>query len=265
MSIRSADRAADPAERLQRGVELGRTYVEPAGALGRDVERPDLHPGDALLEQRQCELVGAVQERVEVLVGAGGGADVPVGHRLRTRVAYVLVAGAGVVDADRVARASAQHVGDRPAVDLAEEVPQRDVDRRVAARLDACAAPAEVVRQRGVDRLDPQRVAADELRRDGLVQIRFHGGRAHERLAEADRPLVGVEAHPQQVPELAEAQRLQRGDLHGRASLRRGPRVRRGASRSAGARRRSASSPPPAPRGARSNRPRRGSARRSGP
>ena len=39
------------------------------GRLGVRIERPDLHAGDALLEQRLRQLVGAMQEGVEVLVG----------------------------------------------------------------------------------------------------------------------------------------------------------------------------------------------------
>ena len=42
----------------------------PVARFGERIERPDLHAGDALLEQRLRELVGAVQEGVEVLVRA---------------------------------------------------------------------------------------------------------------------------------------------------------------------------------------------------
>ena len=48
-------------------------------ALGREVERPDLHAGDALLQQRLGQFVGAVQETLEVLVGPALLADAPVG------------------------------------------------------------------------------------------------------------------------------------------------------------------------------------------
>ncbi len=64
-----ADRVADLAERLERLLELGRADVVAARALGGEVERPDLHARDALLEQALRELVGAVEEGVEVLVG----------------------------------------------------------------------------------------------------------------------------------------------------------------------------------------------------
>jgi hypothetical protein len=56
-----------------------------------------------LLEQRVGELVGAMKKTFEVLVGSAGLADVPVGDGLGARIADVLVAGAGIVDADAVA------------------------------------------------------------------------------------------------------------------------------------------------------------------
>ena len=65
-----ADRAADLAKRLQRLIEFLGADVVAAPALGREVERPDLHAGDALLEQAVRQLVGPVQERIEILVGA---------------------------------------------------------------------------------------------------------------------------------------------------------------------------------------------------
>ena len=97
-----ADRAADLAERLERLVELGGADVEAARRLGGVVERPDLHAGDALAEQALGQLVGAVQERVEVLVRPGPVVlrQAPVVGQLAAVLAHVAVAGAGVVGAD---------------------------------------------------------------------------------------------------------------------------------------------------------------------
>ncbi len=72
-----------------------------ASAYG--IERPDLHPGDALEEQVAGQLVGVVEERIEVLVRPLVPAEAPVHHGLAALVADVAVARARVVRADRVA------------------------------------------------------------------------------------------------------------------------------------------------------------------
>ena len=68
MSISVADRGPDLAERLQGAIEIDVGDVRAIGGLGVGVERPDLHAGDALVEQAFSQLVGPVDERVEVLV-----------------------------------------------------------------------------------------------------------------------------------------------------------------------------------------------------
>src|SRR5262249_15199588 len=140
------------------------------------------------------------------------------GDGLAALVADVLVAGAGVVDTDAIAAPAAQRLADRPADRLAEQVPQRDVDRRVAARLHTGAAPAEIVDEGPVDRLDLDRIAADQLGRRALVDIGLDRGRAHEGLAETGQPLVGPETDPDEVGELAQPDGLDGGDLHARAA-----------------------------------------------
>ena len=219
-----ADGLADLGERFERGIELGRRDVPAGRALGGDVEGPDLHAGDALLEQRQGKLVGAMQEGFEVLVGTLLVADAPVGDGLAALVADVLVARAGVVDADAIAAPAAQRLADRPADRLAEQIPQRDVDRRVAARLHAGAAPAEIVDEALVDRLDLDRVAADQLGRGALMDVGLDGSGAHEGLAEAGQTLVGPQPDPDEVGEFAQPDGLDGGDLHAsrRLACRRG-------------------------------------------
>ena len=104
------------------------------------IERPDLHAGDALLEQRVGEFVGAVQEAVEVLVGP---ACSPT-PQLATGLAAARRGCSGSrrrccrCGCDRATCRPAA-VADRLADRLAEEVPQRDVDGGVAARLHARA------------------------------------------------------------------------------------------------------------------------------
>ena len=91
------------------------------------------------------KLVGAMKEGFQVLVGSLCFAEAPVGDRLAA-VADVPVAGAGVVDplCVRGSPPSARRPAGRG---LAEQIPQRDVDRRVAARFHACRAPAEIIDQ----------------------------------------------------------------------------------------------------------------------
>ena len=209
-----ADRLPDLAEGLQRRVQLLRADVPAGGAFGGDVEGPDLHAGDALLQQGVRQFVGPVEEAFEILIGAALLADMPVRDLLGAGVADVFVARAGVVGADRVAGPAAERDRDRLADRLAVDVPEREVDRGVAARLDARAAPAEIIVEAGVAGLDLQRVLADQLGRDALMQIGLDRGRAHEGLAEADEPVIGVQAHPDEVAELGEADGFEGGDLH---------------------------------------------------
>ncbi len=187
-----------------------------AGFGGR-IERPDLHGGHAFGQQRLRQFVGMVQEALQVLVRPGVVPQAPVRRRLVGVAADVLVAGAGVVDADRVAALAAQRRVHGHAGRLAEHVPQRDVDGRVAARLDAGAAPAEIAGQVAVARLDGQRVLPHQARRRPLVQVGLDGLRAHEGLAQPDQALVGVQAHPEDVGKLTEPDGFELGDLgHGR-------------------------------------------------
>jgi hypothetical protein len=210
-----ADGLPDLGERLERGVQLGGRYVEAGRAFGGDVERPDFHAGDPLLQQGMRHLVGTVKEALEILVRPALLAHMPVCDALGARVANVLVAGAGVVDADGVARAPAQHVADRLAVRLAEDIPQRDIDRGVAARFDARRTPAEIVaRECRVDRLDLQRIAANNLGSDRLVQVGLDRLRPHERLAKSDNAFVGMHPHEEQVAEFLDPDGLKCRDLH---------------------------------------------------
>ena len=165
------------------------------------------------------ERPGVVQEPVEVLVGPGRGwLGVPVRDRqpggLR-HAADVAVAGAGVVGADPLARGAAEQLVDRLAADLAEEVPERDVDRRAAALLDAGGVEAdERVQRRASGASIRERVLAEQVGGGRLVHPGRDGLGAEERLAEPADPLVGVDADVAEVRELADQDRLEPGDLH---------------------------------------------------
>ena len=64
------------------------------------------------------------------------------------RLGVVAVAGAGVVDADPVAREAAEELRHRLAERTAEQVPQREIDRGVAADLDTARREAVEMAER---------------------------------------------------------------------------------------------------------------------
>ena len=122
--------------------------VVAAARLGVGVERPDLHAGDPLLAQAQRQLAGPVQEGVEILVGPFGLLRhlrySPVADLLPGAGPHIAVAGTGVVDADAIPAGTSQQLVDRLTDRAPEDVPERDVDRRVAAPLDAAGGIADV-------------------------------------------------------------------------------------------------------------------------
>src|SRR5690606_39261990 len=137
-----------------------------------------------------------------------------VGGALHRPGLHVAVAGAGVVRPHRFADLAAEQLAQRLPHRLAEDVPEREVDRRAAAHLGAAAAVAEVADQVRLVPFDVARVLAHEVRRDGLVHVRFGGLRAVEGLAQADQAFVGMQAHPQDVGMRIQAYGLDLGDLH---------------------------------------------------
>ncbi len=97
---------------------------------------------------------------------------------------------------------------------LAEQIPEGDVERRIAPRLRAGRTESEIAVQVSGDEIDLQRIAADQLRRNDLVNVGLHRLRRHESLAEAGEALRGVDAQPQQIAEFRQPDRFERDDLH---------------------------------------------------
>jgi hypothetical protein len=184
--------------------------------LGVRIERPDLHGRGPVGQQILGEPAGVRQERLQVLVRSAGlaVADAPVIDRLHRPLTDVAVAGAGVVDRDRLAARPSEELIERQPAHLSEEIPERDVDRRVATQLDAGARVPEVPAQRGHVTLDLERILPQQVRRDRLVQVRLDGASAEERLSQPDESVVGVHRDEKEVGELLEAQGVDASDLH---------------------------------------------------
>ena len=87
-----------------------------------------------------------------------------------------------------------------------------------SAELPRISAPvepeADVADEVLGDAVDGERVAAEQLRRDRLVDIGLDRLRHEEGLAEPDEALVGVDAQPEEVGELLEPDGFDGGDLH---------------------------------------------------
>ena len=98
---------------------------------------------------------------------------------------------------------------------LAENVPQRDVDCRIASGLCPCGAPAQIVfREHAIDGLDLQRIAPQQLRGHGFMQIGLYSLRTQKSLPEPDEAFIGMEPQEDQIAEFLQADRLKRRYLH---------------------------------------------------
>jgi hypothetical protein len=103
---------------------------------------------------------------------------------------------------------------ERLSAHLAEDVPEGDVDRRVAALLDARARRAQVAAERGCVPLDLERILAEQVGRNGLVQVGIDSLGAEERLSEAEVPFVCPHRDEEEIGELLEAEGVELRDLH---------------------------------------------------
>ena len=161
------------------------------------------------------QLIGAVEEAVQIVVVRGVRAlQAKVGRCLTGCAPDVFGAGAGVVGPDLVAAKAAKKLGDGLAGRLAEQVPQRDVEGRVAAGFGTGRPKTEVADQIRREQIDLLRVTPDHARCDVLVHIGFDGFGGEEGFAQPDEALVGVNMQPQQVRMFLDPDRFDLGDLH---------------------------------------------------
>src|SRR3712207_9395732 len=77
--------------------------------------------------------------------------------------------------------------------DLAKQVPEGDVHGRVAPRLGPTARVAEVAVELPGVLVDAQGILSEQIRGRSLVDVGLYRPRAEEGLAQAHRPLVGVD------------------------------------------------------------------------
>jgi hypothetical protein len=217
-----ADRRADLAVRLEPDLQIFRRQQTAVGSLGERIERPDLHRRVAFRQQALREFVRALHERDLIVVRTFrtgrrvARRDAPARHRTRV----VVVARTGVVRANPLPALSAQQLADRLIHRLAEDVPKRDVDHGCRSNLGAAARESQIAaHELPAVRLDRERILAEQIRRDQLVNLRFHRGRAARSLAEPDQSFVRMNLREQQIRPIGQANGFDRGDLHGDARL----------------------------------------------
>ena len=110
--------------------------------------------------------------------------------------------------------APAEQPPDRLAERLAVDIPERDVDRRIAAHLGAGIARADIdAAQRAVVQLDVARILADQIGGDIVVDVAGDRTRRPEGLAGADDAGIGVDAQPEQERKFGQLQRFERRRL----------------------------------------------------
>jgi hypothetical protein len=180
-----ADGTADLLKGLQRRLEIRPGDRPTVARLGGEVERPDLHRRDAFGQERVGELVGPVEEGVEI-IEIHRGAEAPIGARLALSRPHVPGAGARVVGANGTAREAAEELDDRLPRGLPEQIPKCNVEGRVAADFRPRGPEAEIAVEVLRDAVDREGIAPEHLRCDHLVHIGLDRPRHEEGLAETE-------------------------------------------------------------------------------
>src|SRR5436190_7915796 len=102
---------------------------------------------------------------------------------------------------------------------LAENIPERDVDGGETPHLGTAAAEPDISRtQRMRMFVDAQRVFAEKIGRRAFMDIRGHGVAAEEGLAKSDGAVIGQHMNPDKVGEFGKLYGLDPRDLHGGSS-----------------------------------------------
>src|SRR5208283_5907310 len=128
------------------------------------------------------------------------------------RLAHVGRAGAGVVRADFRAREAAEKLCEGLSGDFAENIPKRDVERGIAAHFGAGGAKPQIADEVFRNPVNLERIAAEQLLREALMDVSLDGLGEEEGFAETDDPLRGVHLEPKEIGEFGEADRFERSD-----------------------------------------------------
>src|SRR6266404_1734026 len=215
-----ADAPADLAPGFQRNVEIAPRNEAAAVVLGVGVEGPDLHRGVAFFKQALRQFVGAMHEG-DLVVVAAFGLRRRLAHAQRTprhAAGVVVVAGAGVVGADAVARQAAEQRMNRLIERLADDIPERDVHHGCGTDLGTAAGKTQIASHQVFAMfLDLPRILAQQVRRNQIVKLCFHRLRATRGFAQTHQPLVGMDLRQQQVGAFRQAQGFDCRDFHCRS------------------------------------------------
>ena len=209
-----SDGLPDAGEGLQGTLEIRGRDVMATRFFRGVIEGPYLHAIDAHLKQRMRQIIGAVQEGVEILVRPFIDTEAEISCTLAGAVPDIAIAGAGVVDADFFTNGAAEQLVQRQSRRLTPDIPEGDVDGRTSALLGAGAAETDIADQFSVVTFDQARILPKQHGGNRLVDMRFGRPRPEEGLAQSDQAGIGADMDPEKIRELLDADRLDRIDFH---------------------------------------------------
>jgi hypothetical protein len=97
---------------------------------------------------------------------------------------------------------------------LTPQVPECDVHRRERAHFGPRAPATEIAIERAPVCLHLKRILPQQIWGNRLMYVRFDWSGPHERLAEPDQSLVGLDSHPDEVSVFSQPDRLYGCDDH---------------------------------------------------
>ncbi len=158
-----------------------------------------------------------MQKAVEIVVGAllAAGRAIVRGC-LADRLAHIERTCARIVRADFRTGKAAEKLRERLSGDFAENIPKRNVERRIAAHFSSGGAKPQIADEVFRNPVNLERIAAEELLRQAFMDISLDGLGKEKCFAEADNSLRSMHLQPKKIGELGEAYRLESGDPHRR-------------------------------------------------
>jgi len=142
------------------------------------------------------QIIGAVQESVQVIIDMGLSRIPPILDILAIRALDVIKPCTGIVGADRLPRKPAQKLRNRLSRGLAENIPQGNIDSRISPHFHPGRAEAQIPHQIPRQRINLQGIAPQKARRNPFMDIGLYCGRAEKRLAQPGDALIRVQFNP---------------------------------------------------------------------